>query len=552
MPGSDPLSPLRRSPRLLAAAGVVAVAIVVVVVVLLVSSGSGSNDAALPALAHRDGPETIFTGGTALEADPGNIIGQMHELGVNRVRVSLTWSQIAPKATSPTPPRGFDATNPAAYPRKGWAPFDRIMRDIVAHHLEVDMVLAPPPPRWAEGRGAPQPAEHPYWDPNAREFEQFVQAAGTRYSGHYTPPGQSKPLPRVAFWSLWNEPNNGVQLAPQTLNGPKLEVSPLHYRALAGAAWTALHKTGHGHDTTLIGELAPEGSTVAGAPGNFAVMAPLRFLRALYCVGSDYKPLRGTTATARGCPATAAGTARFAAENPALFHATAYADHPYPYGLPPNVKTPNEPDYAELAGVPKLLHVLDTLQHVYGSHKRFDVYSTEFGYQTSPPGTQSGLVSPTKAARWLNWSEYITWRQPRLVSYNQYLLEDPPPIAKKPYTRFASGLDTYAGVPKPAFDAFRMPIWMPVTSTGHGGRLEVWGCARPAKTVAMSRRAPVQIQWRPRSGGAFRTVARVPVRTRFGYFDVIERVPGSGSVRLRWSYPHGPVIFSRTVAVTVH
>ena len=35
---------------------------------------------------------------------------------------------------------------------------------------------------------------------------------------------------------------------------------------------------------------------------------------------------------------------------------------------------------------------------VYGSHTRFPIYSTEFGYQTTPPDTEAGTVSPQQAA----------------------------------------------------------------------------------------------------------------------------------------------------------
>ena len=246
----------------------------------------------------------------------------------------------------------------------------------------------------------------------------------------------------------------------------------------------------------------------------------------------------------RGCPTTAAGSATFAAQNPGLFHAGAFADHPYPQGLPPTTVTPDEPDFAELAEIPKLERVLDYLQRVYGSHTRFPIYSTEFGYQTTPPDTEAGTVSPQTAAAWLNWSEYLTWRDPRIRSYDQYLLTDPP------RGNFASGLESATGTPKPGFYAYRMPIYLPATTTDHGHPLEVWGGARPAHfaTLSTHRLQRVEIQFRPASGGGFRTVATVTV-TRYGYLDVKQVFPGSGTVRLAWSYPHGPQVFSRTVVV---
>ena len=227
------------------------------------------------------------------------------------------------------------------------------------------------------------------------------------------------------FWSVWNEPNYGPELAPQATDHSTVEVAPALYRGLLGAAWTALQQTGHGHDRILFGELAPRGRTTGDNPGNFSGMVPLRFVRALYCVDSNLHPLRGTAAAERDCPTTAAASEQFPSQNPALFHATGFAVHPYPQGaLAPDVVTPNEPDYADLASLPKLERMLDTIQQAYGSSKRFDLYSTEFGYKTNPP---TPLGPPLQqAAAYLNWSEYISWRDPRIRSYNQYLLSDPP------------------------------------------------------------------------------------------------------------------------------
>jgi hypothetical protein len=557
LPGSDPSPRPLRSPRVLAglAGGLVVAAVVVVLVAVLGGSSQPHRSAPLPPLSSRNSAfQTIFTEGSSILNDPVGEIAALRALGVDRVRVSFTWGLIAPDAASRHEPAHFDAADPAAYPAANWAVYDTIVRTLKADHMGLDLVLAPPPPLWASGRGAPSPADtHPYWEPSAHMFQQFVEAVATRYSGHYTPAGQRSALPRETFWSLWNEPNSGVQLAPQTFDGPALETSPRYYRALADAAWTALAKTGHRHDTTLIGELAPAGSTGDGKPGNFAVMAPLRFLRALYCVGDDDQELRGEAARLRGCPTNAAGSGRFAAANPVLFKATAYADHPYPYGLPPDQSAPDEPDYAELAELPRLFSALDRLQEVYGSHRRFDVYSTEFGYQTSPPDadSQSGSVSQGEAARWLNWSEYLTWRMPRMLSYDQYLLFDQLPTPHKTYKAFASGLENYTGTPKPGYYAFRMPLWLPVSTAKRGAPLEVWGCVRPAKIVAAGRRAPAQIQFQARGHQSWRTIATVSTRTRYGYFDVRERFPASGSVRIRWTPPTGAAIESRTASITV-
>ena len=523
-------------------------AVVVGLLVALLSSGtSGSPVANLHLPAGRVGPETIFTPGPPLKADPVATLDQMRVLGVDRVRVFVPWNAVAPDPTAVTEPARFDAADPAAYPAAGWVIFDAIVRDARARGIGVDFALGPPPPRWASGKGAPDPSAHTYWRPSAKDYGLFVRAIGTRYSGHYVPPGASKPLPRVDFWSIWNEPNLGVQLAPQAIDHSRVEVSAELYRKLLDAAWSALQSTGHGHDTTLIGELAPAGATFAGAPGNFGAMAPLRFLWALYCVDSSYRPLRGSAARERDCPTAAAGSAAFASAHPGLFHASAVADHPYPQGLPPNEATPGEPDYAELADLPSLERTLDALQRAYGSRTRFPIYSTEYGYQTTPPDTEAGTVSPTTAAYYLNWSEYLTWLDPRLRSYDQYLLIDPAAGF------FASALEFANGTPKPGYAAFRMPIFLPARATEAGHPLEVWGCVRPSHNaqLATHKAQHVQIQLQPASGGAFKTVRIVTLTDRYGYFDVLQRFAGSGTVRLAWTYPHGPQVFSRTVLITL-
>ena len=514
--------------------------------------GSARRGVSLPAT-HGD-PESVFTAGAPLDNDPAGTLAELKRLGVDRVRVFVGWGEVAPHPDASREP-SFDAADPAAYPAANWSTTDAIVRDAKADHIALDVLIGGSPPLWASGPGRPAPTHgdpHPYWKPSPTEFGQFVTAVGTRYSGHYIPPGASRPLPRVGFWSIWNEPNLGTYLAPEmTHSYSSVEVAPRLYRGLVDAAWTALHATGHGRDTILFGELGPAGSTAAGAPGLYAAMPPLEFLRALYCVNAGDQ-LRGLQASARGCPTTAAGSARFTAQNPALFKATGFAMHPYSfYKLPPAERIPDSPGYINLAAISTLETTLDRLQRVYGSPTTFPIWSTEYGYITNPPNVHTG-VSPTVAAEYLNWAEYISWKNPRIRSYDQYLVTDPPltnPPAKQP---FATGLETSTGVAKPAYAAYRMPIFLPTTSTTKGSPLEVWGCVRPAKTVATTKRAPAQIQWRAGSSGPWKTIAAVSTRTRYGYFDVRVTFPGSGSVRVSWSAPHGPAIASRTVAITMH
>ncbi|MBV9003285.1 MAG: hypothetical protein JO181_01410, partial [Solirubrobacterales bacterium] len=370
-----------------------------------------------PLAAASGNQEAVFQDDVQLKSNPVGTLATLRTLGVTRVRVFVTWSSIAPGSGSRRRPRSFNAANPAAYPARNWAIYDRIVQDAAADGIGLDFTLTGPAPLWATGPGMPPGGPYGQWKPSASEFKGFAQAMGTRYSGRYRPARASQPLPRVNFWAIWNEPNYGIDLAPQATNNDTIEVGAVEYRSLLNAAWSGLQATGHGRDTILIGETAPRG---ADHPiGNFNGVKPLRFLRALYCVDSSYRQLRGLAAAERGCPTSAAGSRRFRAANPALFQATAFADHPYTKQgaeVAPNVPTTSDPrrfrsdpDYADLPVVPRLEGVLDRLQRIYGSRTRFSVWNTEYGYRARPPDAHANISQAT-ASYYLNWAEYLSWR----------------------------------------------------------------------------------------------------------------------------------------------
>ena len=508
------------------------------------TSGPGGQARSLP---------TIFEAQAELFASPGPTLDELKLLGVDDVKIFMPWAGMTPDPLSHTRPAGFDASSPAAYSAALWAPYDAVIRAAAARGIGVDLAPEAPAPLWATGPGVPAGTSAGFvgsWEPSAQEYGLFMRALGTRYSGHYTPPGQSSPLPKLSFWSIWNEPNYGAQLAPQAVDDSTVEVSPLLYRNLLDAAWTALGQTGHGSDTILIGEVAPRGETTGDQPGNFSGMVPLRFIRALYCVDSSLHPLQGTAATLRGCPATPAESKAFPSQHPGLFHATGFAIHPYPQGqVTPNTPTPNEPDYADLPKLPSLEATLDGAQAAYGSSTRFPIYDTEFGYQTNPPEKIARAINPTLAAYYMNWAEYISWSDPRVASWDQYLLVDPPPPSN-----FDTGLEFANETAKePMYDAFRMPLYLPHPSGKAGQPIEVWGDVRPAHYAILDHKGPqvVSVQFQPASGGGWKTIQSVTITDSYGYFDVKVKFPSSGSVRLTWAYPGAEAVHSRIAPVTI-
>ena len=71
------------------------------------------------------------------------------------------------------------------------------------------------------------------------------------------------------------------------------------------------------------------------------------------------------------------------------------------------------------------------LQRRYGSSKKMQVWNTEFGYWSVPPTKvdpvkQKGqAISQRTAAFYMNWAEYLSYQNPRLMSYSQYPFVDP-------------------------------------------------------------------------------------------------------------------------------
>jgi hypothetical protein len=527
--------------------------------------------------------EALFQDSNVLLSDPAGTLAKLRRLGVDRIRLFMHWNYVAPSPNSHRRPRSFHAVSPADYPKRGWAPFDNVIRQANLHGIGVDLDVGGGAPLWATAPGAPKNSAQFNWMPKAAEFGAFVHAVGQRYSGSYNPktnrlsPGGTDDLPRVSFWSVWNEPDYGPSLAPQGApNNVKIERSPWMYRTLLDAAWGALHQSGHGSDTILFGEVAPRGYPNPQQPhaswGIFSGMKPLQFLRNLYCVDSHYRRMRGAAAALRGCPTNAAGSRKFRSRHPALFKASGFADHPYSRWYPPNSEPQNDPDYSSLADIGRLTRALDRLNRVYGSNTRFPIWNTEYGYITSPPkrspdpmfGVHSFprviYITQSTAAYYINWAEYISWHNPRIASTAQYLLTDPlPALRSNDFGGFASGLFTFGGRPKPTYDAYRLPLYLPATAAHRGQGLEVWGCARPSKLIVTSAGDPqtVAIEFRTGPRGGFRTLQTVSITNSRGYFDTRVVFPSSGFVRLKWSYPppdaysRAAPVFSRLVHVTV-
>jgi hypothetical protein len=504
---------------------------------------------------------SIFEPGTQLLGNPSATLHALRLIGAREIRLVLHWNEIAPDVNSRRAPSHFNAASPASYPAASWAFSDTVIQDARAAGIAVDLDIAGRAPLWAMPKSAPVVAQGSL-DPSASDYQQFVEAVGKRYSGTYKPGGASSPLPKVTTWSVWNEPNYQSSLEPQGSGKNDVNpVSPGLYRGLVAAAWKGLGATGHGRDSILIGELAPR-----GYPHDFkGYMFPVLFVRSLFCVGANYRPLTGSSARAQDCPTTASGTRAFAKDNPGLFDATGVSAHLYSNYGPPDgefyTTCVHSGLCASLGDVGDLTRALDDSMAAYGSRHHYGIYDTEYGYQTAPPRKpQYGVVSQATAAEYLNWAEYISWKNPRIASFDQYQLSDPEqPTAANDYgndNNYASGLEAWDGKPKATYYAFRLPLYLPKTK---GRRLEVWGCARPAPFAAIDTGATqsAEIQFEAKGSSTFTTVATEKITNPMGYFDTHVTFPGSGTVRLTYTYPTsdsllapGYEVYSRHVTIT--
>jgi hypothetical protein len=427
-------------------------------------------------------------------------------LGADSVRSLVLWSRLAPGGKRR--PKTFKATDPKAYPAALWDPYDDLVRGTGVRGLGLILSPSTPAPAWASRckKGKKSTCK-----PSPKAYGAFVTALGRRYSGRYRDENQGGGiLPRVTRWSLLNEPNQPGWLTPQYERKKHrlVATAAVVYRQLALAGIRGLKASGHSRDQILLGETAPIGRT----SGSLArrPIPPLEFLRKLFCLNASGRRLRGADGRAHSCRRYK----RLAVKG--------FAHHPYQRG---GSRPPAEPPQAAgeitISSPGRLRRVLDQAARARRIPRGLPVFYTEFGFQTNPPDRIFGVRVALQPG-YINQSDWIAYRDRRVRAVAQYKLSDEPVLSS-----FQSGLRFFDGRAKPAYDAYRLPIWV----SGRGSRLRVYGQVRPAPD---STPQVVQIQNRPPSGGAFTTVKTLTVRSRKGQF--LTRVPKRAGVwRLQWN-----------------
>ncbi len=427
----------------------------------------------------------------ASEAEIDEEMALFRAMGIDRLRVSAFWNQIAPDPLSRDKPAGFDATD-SLDPRYSFRPLDRVIAGANSHGIRIMVTISTPFPVWASRE--PE-RDNPLWKPQPDEFAAFTTALVTRYADY------------VDHWGISNEPNRAAWLQPQADRRGRL-ISPHLYRSLVQAAYPRIKELDP-DSVALVGELAATGSREAR--GATAHQRPLRFLRAMACRDRANRPLRSGRCTGfRPVPVDAVG------------------HHPYQLLLPPSHRSEDRDDAAINDG-PRLLRTLDRLTRVGAlstpDGQPLDVFYTEFGYQTNPPDPFAG-ISLADQRSYLQQAAYLVWRTPRIRGLNQFRLTDGAldGFGAERFREFQSGLLFRSRRPKPAFRIFRHPFVI----TGD----RFWGQVRPGGAHT------VQVEYRRRPSDGFHVLAKV-LTNELGYFSFPLPGRNPGQYRYRYTDPAG-------------
>jgi hypothetical protein len=465
----------------------------------------------------------------------------MKALGVDVVRVTVLWKNVAAKVTAKKA-RTKDMSVPRNYGVRTWNRYDNLVRSAQQLGIGVYFSVTGPAPAYAHAK----PPKHERqvvkdaWKPNVTAFGKFVTALGRRYSGTYKDEDTGGSiLPRVAFWGLWNEPNQAGWLAPQyqfSKTAKKvIPWSPVMYRQLFFRGRRALDATGHGRDVILIGETAPLGSS---AQGRRSPIRPGKFLRELLCVDANGRTLKGRGAKARDC-------SEF--DKLGSLRASAWGHHPYTKDLPPTQKDKSR-DSITMANLGDLGILIDRYSATGRIAKGLPIVSTEFGYETNPPDPFSGQTLDHQA-EYIDEGDYMAAQNPRVLSQTQFILKDAPPVkGARPNTKaywftYQSGLFFANGTPKPAAAAYALPF---IANLSAGG-LNVWGQLRFRPNGITD---SVQIEQLNADGTWSPAGAPIQVTNPMGYFTTFIPGAGPGQYRAHWTGTDAPNdVASRTVSV---
>jgi hypothetical protein len=359
---------------------------------------------ARPAEASRSMRVGIYDEAQSLYGPVAKTFSTFEQLHVQEVRLNLYWGGTYGVAKS----RPAHATSPSD-PAYDWALYDRTVRYASQYGVHVVFTIYGTP-SWANGGLGLSSAPT-----RGTDLRNFAYAAAKRYGGAW-PDGEDGMLPPVKEWLAWNEPNNPLFLVPQyrrTATGWTIQ-SAVDYAKICNAVYAGVHATLFGGERVGCGVTSPRGNN--NPASERPSVSPLAFLRAVKKAG--------------------------------LKTFDAWAHHPYYAG--PSDQPTTKPVTAK--GAPATAVTLGNIgdlirgvTQLYGNRR---IWITEYGYQTNPPDNLFG-VSYAKQAAYLTQAFAIARKNPRIDMMLWFLLKDEPNLAG-----WQSGLITYGGKRKPAFNAF--------------------------------------------------------------------------------------------------
>lgn len=453
------------------------IAAFIVLAATLAGCGSYDRGAARPPVATivQDDAELLHRTPQRIAAT----LDDLRDLGVDWVRVTAGWSEIAPAARSLNRP-SFDATDPTKYPPYAWRALDRVYEMARARGLKASIDIAFWAPRWAVRAPAVRPGHEREWIAPA-DYADFAEAVARRY-------------PRAVAFTVWNEPNHNAFFMPQweRVGATWRPASPHRYRELVQAAVPRI-KAAAPDALVLIGATSSVGSAQGSKPGER--MAPLTFLREMACVDAQLQPLN-----------------RPECRDFEALPGDGWSHHPYSLDLAPWQADPRA-ENVRMADLDRLTFLLHRLHEAGRTRNDLPLYLTESGYQTAPPDP-TWDVSLADQARWLPEGEEIARSTTQVRSVAQFLVRDlperPGPTARIRWRDYQSGLRFDDGRPKPAHAAFALPL---VARRSAPGEVRFWGLVRPGSG---ERRAAIGVREADRT---WRTIAR-PTTRADGTFDV--------------------------------
>ncbi len=341
----------------------------------------------------------IADSGNAYFEAPDSFYPDLGELHAQLLRVQLYWGGVLGVAEG----RPEDAADPAD-PAYDWSRYDAIV--LAASDQDVGIVFTIfGTPRWANGgHGTTTAPTH------ASDLREFAFAAAQRYGGNFMR-DDGTVLPRVRYWTAWNEPNLPIGLVPQwkKVKGKWVIQSARDYARICNAVVDGIHGTLIAGERVACGDTGPRGNNAPTS--SRPTTSPLAFLRAM----------------------KRAGATGF----------DAYAHHPYPGGPSESPTTP--PPGATAVTFGNLDVLTKELTRLYGWKP---LWLDEYGYQTNPPDHDLG-VTPAKQAKYLTQSVELARANPRVTMLLWFLVRDEGRLGG-----WQSGLETWNGVHKPAFRAF--------------------------------------------------------------------------------------------------